>query len=140
MTVIPWMPLRSGVGLAIDHATGLALIACIAWLLVALLDVLQDYISHRHALEVSDHLAARRVRPQGQVLRHVAVVVIVILAVAIMVMTFPNLRHVGESLFASAGLAALVAGFAARTTLSSLLASVQIALSRPRRLEDAIVV
>jgi Mechanosensitive ion channel len=52
----------------------------------------------------------------------------------------PNLLHVGESLFASAGLAALVAGFAARTTLSSLLAGVQIALSQPLRLEDAVVV
>jgi small-conductance mechanosensitive channel len=36
--------------------------------------------------------------------------------------------------------AALVAGFAARTTLSSLLAGVQIALSQPIHLEDAVVV
>ena len=69
MTVIPWMPLAPVLVLLLNHAMGLALIACIAWLLVALLDVLQDYISHRHALEVSDNLAARRVRTQVQVLR-----------------------------------------------------------------------
>jgi small-conductance mechanosensitive channel len=75
-----------------------------------------------------------------QVLRHIAVVVIVILTIAIMVMTFPNVRYVGESLFASAGVAALVAGFAARSTLFSVLAGVQIALSQPMRLEDAVVI
>lgn len=99
-------------------------------------------ITYRTAtpLELADNLAARRMTTQVQVLRHIAVVLIVILSIAIMVMTFPNVRHVGESLFASAGLAALVAGLAARTTLSSLLAGVQIALSQPMRLEDAVVV
>jgi hypothetical protein len=140
MAVIPWMPLAPDVVAHLNHAAGLAVIACVAWLLVALLDVLQDYISHRHALDLSDNLAARRVRTQVQVLRHIAVVVIVILTIAIMVMTFPNVRHLGESLFASAGLAALVAGFAARTTISSLLAGVQIALSQPMRLEDVVII
>jgi small-conductance mechanosensitive channel len=140
MTVIPWMPLAGILVGRLTHAAGLAFIACVAWVLVALLDVLQDYISHQHALQLSDNLEARRVRTQVQVLRHIAVVVIVILAIAIMVMTFPNVRHLGESLFASAGVAALVAGFAARTTLSSLLAGVQIALSQPINLEDAVVV
>jgi hypothetical protein len=112
----------------------------VAWSLVALLDVLQDFISHRQALELADNLAARRINTQVQILRHIAVVLIVVLSIAIMVMTFPNVRHVGESLFASAGLAALVAGLAARTTLSSLLAGVQIALSQPMRLEDAVVI
>jgi small-conductance mechanosensitive channel len=140
MAVFPWMPLDQAIVEHLNHATSLVLIGCVAWALVALLDVMQEYISHRHALELADNLAARRMNTQVQVLRHIAVVLIVILSIAIMVMTFPNVRHVGESLFASAGLAALVAGLAARTTLSSLLAGVQIALSQPMRLEDAVVV
>jgi small-conductance mechanosensitive channel len=140
MTVLPWIPVDPGIAAHLTHATSLLLIACVAWSLVALLDVLQDFISHRQALELADNLAARRMNTQVQVLRHIAVVLIVVLSIAIMVMTFPNVRHVGESLFASAGLAALVAGLAARTTLSSLLAGVQIALSQPMRLEDAVVI
>ncbi len=140
LAVIPWLPLNSIILSRLGHAAGLALIACFAWLAVALLDVLQDYISHRHALELSDNLAARRVRTQVQVLRQIAVVAIVVVTIAIMVMTFPNVRHLGESLFASAGLAAVIAGLAARTTLSSLLAGVQIALSQPIRLEDVVIV
>ena len=140
LAVIPWFPLTSGVLSRLNHAAGLALIACFAWLAVAVLDAVQDYISHRRALELSDNLAARRVRTQVQVLRHIAVVVIVVITIAIMVMTFPSVRHLGESLFASAGLAALVAGLAARTTLSTLFAGVQIALSQPIRLEDVVIV
>jgi small-conductance mechanosensitive channel len=138
--IIPWLHLPSPVLSRLSHAVGLALIACFAWLAVALLDVLQDYISHRHALELSDNLAARRIRTQVQVLRQIAVVAIVVVTIAIMVMTFPNVRHLGESLFASAGLAAVIAGLAARSTLSSLLAGVQIALSQPIRLEDVVIV
>lgn len=140
LAVIPWLPLAPYIVSRLNHAAGLALIVCFAWQAVAMLDVLQDYISHRHALELSDNLAARRVRTQVQVLRHIAVVAIVIVTIAIMVMTFPNMRHLGESLFASAGLAAVVASLAARTTLSSLFAGVQIAFSQPIRLEDVVIV
>ena len=140
LAVVPWLPLAPGLLAHLTHVIGLSLIACFAWLAVAMLDVLEDFISHRHALELSDNLAARRVRTQVQVLRQIAVVVIVVITIAVMVMTFPNVRHLGESLFASAGLAALVAGLAARTTLSSLLAGVQIAFSQPIRLEDVVIV
>jgi small-conductance mechanosensitive channel len=140
MTVIPWMHQDPLLISRLTHATGLVFIACVGWLFIALLDVLQDYIAHRQALQASDNLAARRVRTQIQVLRHIAVVIIVILTLGIMVMTFPNVRHLGESLFASAGLAAVVASLAARSTLSNLLAGVQIALSQPIRLEDVVIV
>jgi mechanosensitive ion channel-like protein len=140
LAVIPWLPLATFIVARLNHAAGLALIACFGWQAIAMLDVLQDYISHRHALELSDNLAARRIRTQVQVLRHIAAVAIAMITIAIMVMTFPNVRHVGESLFASAGLAAVVAGLAARTTLTSLLAGVQIALSQPIRLDDVVIV
>jgi small-conductance mechanosensitive channel len=140
MTVLPWMPLNPVTSGHLTHATSLLLIGCVAWAMVALLDVVQEFAAHQQSLTLADNLAARRMNTQVQVLRHIGVVLIVILSVAIMVMTFPNVRHVGESLFASAGLAALVAGLAARTTLSSLLAGVQIALSQPMRLEDAVVI
>lgn len=57
-----------------------------------------------------------------------------------MLMTFPSIRHLGESLFASAGLAALVAGLAARSTFSNLIAGVQIAFTQPMRLDDVVIV
>jgi hypothetical protein len=73
-------------------------------------------------------------------LRQVVVFLIVLITLAIMLMTFPSIRHLGESLFASAGLAALVAGLAARSTFSNLIAGVQIAFTQPMRLDDVVVI
>jgi len=140
LAVFPWLPLPPTITSSLMHIAGLVLIASVAWGSLAALDVLKDYVSQGHAIEVADNLAARRIRTQAQVLRHIGAVVIVLLAMATMLMTFPSIRHLGESLFASAGLAALVGGLAARTTLTNLLAGLQIAMTQPIRIEDVVIV
>jgi small-conductance mechanosensitive channel len=124
----------------VRHFVGLVLIACVAWLIIAVINFLRDLITHRYAIDAADNLTARGVQTQVQVLRHVAVVVVVTVAASVMLMTFPNVRNVGQSLFASAGVAALVAGLAARSTFTNLFAGIQIALTQPIRLEDVVTV
>jgi small-conductance mechanosensitive channel len=124
----------------IRHALGLGLISCVAWLLVALISVFEDVIAERYRVDVQDNLRARKIQTQIQVLRRIAVVVISIVTFSIMLMTFPNIRQFGVSLFASAGLAGLVVAMAARPTLSSLIAGVQIALTEPIRIDDVVIV
>lgn len=140
MAVSPFLPLSAFIQSVLRHAIGLCLIAAVAWLLVAMLEVVQALLADKYSIEMADNLAARRVQTQVQVLRRIVVLLIVVVAISTMLMTFPSIRHVGESLFASAGLAAVVAGFASRTMLSNLFAGVQIALTQPIRLEDAVVV
>jgi small-conductance mechanosensitive channel len=55
-------------------------------------------------------------------------------------MTFDPVRQFGLSLFASAGVAGLVAGLAARPMLSNLIAGIQIATTQPIRIDDEVVV
>jgi small-conductance mechanosensitive channel len=55
-------------------------------------------------------------------------------------MTFPAIRRFGASLLASAGVAGLIVGLAARETISSLLAGIQVALTEPIRLDDVVIV
>jgi len=55
-------------------------------------------------------------------------------------MTFPEVRAVGTTLFASAGVAGLVIGLAARPAVSNLLAGLQVALTEPIRIDDVVVV
>jgi small-conductance mechanosensitive channel len=55
-------------------------------------------------------------------------------------MTFDSVRQYGVSLFASAGAAGLVVGLAARPLLSNLIAGVQIAITQPIRIEDAVII
>ena len=74
------------------------------------------------------NLLARRIRTRLQVFHHVADSAIVFLAVAVALMTFPNVRSLVASLFASAGLAGLVVGIAARAATANLGGGHQIAL------------
>ena len=137
---MPLLPFPAGIGGPLRHALGLALIACLAWLLISLTDVIDDLVSDKYCLDVADNLEARRVHTQIAVLRRIAVILVGIVTLSIMLMTFPSIREVGATLFASAGLAGLVAGMAARPALANLIAGVQIALSRPIRLDDVVIV
>ena len=65
---------------------------------------------------------------------------IIIVAVSAALMTFDSVRQYGVSLFASAGAAGLVVGLAARPLLSNLIAGVQIAITQPIRIEDAVII
>ena len=67
-------------------------------------------------------------------------VIVVIVAVAMGLMTLPGIKTLGASMLASAGLAGLVVGMAMRPTLANLVAGIQIALTQPIRLEDAVIV
>jgi small-conductance mechanosensitive channel len=139
LLIIPWLRLDSAILNPLAHFVGLALIAAVGWHAVKMVVAIESYIAARHPIARTD-LMSHRLGTQVQVLRHIASVVIIIMTVSIMLMTFPNIRHLGESLFASAGLAAIVCGIAAQSTLSNLLAGVQLALTQPIRLEDAVVV
>jgi small-conductance mechanosensitive channel len=140
LAAVPWLRITPESLALLLRALELVLIAALGWLAIATLNAIQEFIANRYTIEAAENLAARRMRTQVQVLRHIAVSVVAMVTVAIMLMTFPNIRHLGESLFASAGLAALIAGLAARTTLSSLFAGFQIALTQPIRLDDVVVV
>jgi small-conductance mechanosensitive channel len=53
-------------------------------------------------------------------------------------MTFEAVRQFGVTLFASAGVAGIIAGLAARPVLTNFLAGVQIAVAQPIRIDDAV--
>ena len=124
----------------LQHLVVLGLIGAVAWLCLRLLDVLVEVVNATYRVDVKDNLSARKIETQVHMLRRIASVVIAFVAGSLMLMTFPAIRHVGITLFASAGLAGLVAGMAARSTLSNLLAGLQIALTEPIRLEDVVIV
>lgn len=140
MSVSPGLRLTDHSTQVFRHMVGLGLIAATGWLLVSLLRVFEDVLSVRYRVDVEDNLRARRVQTQVSVLQRILTVVIVIITISVMLMTFPSVRQVGQSLFASAGIAALVAGLAARSTFTSLIAGLQIALTEPIRLDDVVIV
>jgi small-conductance mechanosensitive channel len=122
------------------HIVGLALIGSTAWLAISLLGVIDDAVALKFRIDVKDNLAARRVQTQVKVLQRIVTVVIVIVTISIGLMTFPEIHQLGTSLLASAGLAGLIVGLAARSTLENLLAGIQVALTEPIRIDDVVIV
>ena len=140
VAVLPAVPLPPVVRAGLEHVLGLGVIAAVGWAVIALVELVSDIIYSRYAIDAPDNLTARRIWTQTEVMRRIVSVVVVVLTVATMLMTFPEVRHIGLSLLASAGVAGLVVGMAARSTLASLIAGVQVALTQPIRIEDAVVV
>jgi len=122
------------------HLIALGGIAAAAWLVAAVLLVIEDGALRRIRTDVGDNRTARRVHTQVIVIRRVTVLVTTVVAIAAMLLTFPTARAVGASLLASAAVAGVIAGFAAQTMLRNVLAGLQLAFSDALRLDDVVVV
>lgn len=125
---------------AMRHLSALVLISALTWLGVRCVNAVSDAIIEKHPADVADNLQARRIQTQTKVLARSVMVLIVLVGSGAALMTLPTLRQIGTSLLASAGVAGLVVGFAAKPVLGNLLAGIQIALAQPIRLEDVVIV
>lgn len=122
------------------HATSIAMIAAVAWLLAGGVRAAQEMVNLRHDVAVADNLEARRVHTQLEVIARALIFFIGVIAAAAILMTFPRVQQFGTSILASAGLAGLVLGLAARPALENLIAGLQIALTQPIRLDDVVII
>ncbi|MDQ8023363.1 MAG: mechanosensitive ion channel [Moraxellaceae bacterium] len=122
------------------HVCAVLLIIAITWLLLRVVSGLARGITDRHPLNVIDNLNARRIHTQTNVLMRTAMVVIVLFGLSAVLMTFPSARTLGASLLASAGVAGIVLGMAAKPVFGNLIAGVQIALTQPIRVDDVLIV
>jgi small-conductance mechanosensitive channel len=122
------------------HAVTLLLILSVGWLLIALTSVIDEFIDKRFVIGVHDNLRARRVHTKFRVLRRTLVIVVIFLTGGAMLVTFPSVRALGAGILASAGIAGIVLGIAARPTVEMLLAGVQLALTEPINLDDVVIV
>lgn len=140
LIILPGLPLTPKVMEALQHITGLGLIAAAAWLVILCIEIFTDVVTGRYRIDVKDNLTARRIQTQFKMLNRIVIVLVIIVTLAIMLMTFPAIKHIGESVLASAGLASLIVGLSMKGTLSNLVAGVQIAFTQPFRIEDAVIV
>lgn len=112
----------------------------LGWSAIVAIDALADWVVRSHRLDVDDNLSARRVHTQARILERIAIVIVVLLTAGSVLFAFPSVQAYGVSLFASAGVAGLVLGFAARPVLSNVIAGIQIALTQPIRIDDVVIV
>jgi small-conductance mechanosensitive channel len=137
---LPVAPFDPGVAVALAHILLVAVIVLIGWIAITASHIVAELYLQRFQLDVPDNLIARKHITQVRVMRRVVDTLLIIVTVAAALMTFEPVRQYGVSLFASAGVAGLIVGFAARPVLSNLIAGIQLAVTQPIRIEDAVVI
>ncbi|HEY0845931.1 MAG TPA: mechanosensitive ion channel domain-containing protein [Noviherbaspirillum sp.] len=124
----------------VRHLNSLLMIIALTWLGLRTVKSVERSIIEMHPSDTPDNLQARRVQTQTKVLARSVMVLIIMIGSGTALMTLPGLRQIGTSLLASAGVAGLVVGLAAKPVLGNLLAGMQIALTQPIRLEDVVII
>lgn len=94
----------------------------------------------RDSIDLEEALQkARGIRTQVRVLKRVVDVAVVLVVGALILMQFEVVRNVGVSLLASAGVAGIVLGLAAQRTIGSVIAGIQLSVTQPIRIGDAVM-
>lgn len=128
------------VAFILQHLIPLLIVLGVAGLVYRAIGTLFVALRQRFDISMPDNLRARQATTQIMVLERLVTVTIVVVTVAIALMTIPEVRRFGTSLLASAGVAGLVIGFAAQQSIANVLAGIQIAITQPLRIDDAVVI
>ena len=137
---LPTAPLEPDTKIALVRVLALATICLFGWIALAVLHIGANLYLLNFRIDVEDNLLARKHVTQVRVLLRALDTVIVLVTLGFALMTFSEVRQYGVSLFASAGAAGVIFGLAAQPVLSNLIAGIQIAVTQPIRLEDAVTV
>ena len=127
-----WWPAVSRLFLIATIVTG-------SWLLAASVSFgFERLIAREETILIGPE--ARRRRTQLLVIHRLVLVTIAVLSLGAVLFTFPEMRAVGTSLLASAGIVSIIAGLAAQSILGNLIAGVQVAFTDAIKVGDVVVI
>lgn len=133
-------PLTSEQATLLRQLLLLCFIALVGWIAKTALHIWTTVYLRRFKLDAEDNLLARKHVTQTRILRRVGDIMIVVVGFSAMLMTFDGVRQYGVSLLASAGAAGLVVGLALQPLLKNVFAGIQLAVTQPIRIDDALLV
>ncbi|SJZ31593.1 Small-conductance mechanosensitive channel [Enhydrobacter aerosaccus] len=139
-TVLPVVPLGKEATNIVAHWLFVAFIGLVGWASITALMLATDVYLARSTINEQSNALARKHVTQVRVLRRVTVTLVIIITVAAALMTFNSVKQYGVSLIASAGAAGIVVGLAIRPLLTNLFAGIQLAVTQPIRIGDAVIV
>jgi len=122
------------------HINTLLLIFSISWICIQFTHAGEYYLQSHLDVESADNLSARKRLTQLKVFKGIANSIIIVLAIAISLLTFKEVRTLGLSLLTSAGIFGIIIGFAAQKSIAMFLAGIQLAITQPIRLDDVVIV
>ena len=117
-------------------------IAAITWFFMRILDFAMRYVAENKIGDVTSENSheSRQLFTYLSVARRILTFTVVIVGTAIILSQFRSLEKLGISMLASAGLATIILGIAAQSTLGNIIAGIQIALTKPARIGDTVII
>ncbi|MEO6943782.1 MAG: mechanosensitive ion channel domain-containing protein [Lacisediminihabitans sp.] len=125
---------------AVSHLFLIVTVVLGAWAVAGFASFAFGTVLGRESMEEATLPEMRRMRTQLQVLHRLTTVLISVVAVGVVLFSFPEVRAVGTSVLASAGIVSIIAGLAAQSTLGNLIAGIQLVFSNAIRVGDVVAV
>ncbi len=116
------------------------LIVSLALMLIAGIRTAKRIFLEQFDSTKEDNLLSRKFQTQFNILERILIFLIIIISIGLILMLFDDVRRIGISLFASAGVAGIIIGFSAQRIIGTVIAGVQIAITQPIRLDDVVII
>lgn len=123
-----------------DKSGSVLLIVSLTWAAIAILRTSKRIILSKLDTSQEDNLRQRKFLTQFNIMESIIYFMIVLIAIGATLMLFEGVRELGISLFASAGVAGIIIGFAAQKLIATVLAGLQIAITQPIRIDDVVII
>ncbi|UGU16810.1 mechanosensitive ion channel family protein [Sinomicrobium kalidii] len=130
----------AGIGQIAEKLAVILLITSFAWAAIIVTGIVKKLFLRHADITVENNLHSRKLYTQYNIIERIVVFIIILVAIALVLMSFENIRRIGISIFASAGVAGIILGLAAQKVFGSMLAGLQIAFTQPIRVDDVVVV
>lgn len=116
-------------------------IASVTWFFMRILDFLMRFVAENKIGDITSENSqeARQLFTYFSVARRILTFTVVIIGTAIILSQFRSMEKLGVSMLASAGLATIILGIAAQSTLGNIIAGIQIAITKPARIGDTVI-
>jgi small-conductance mechanosensitive channel len=116
------------------------LVLSATWLPIRVLQFLGEHVIGEKALPHADTIDESGALAKLTVFRYVLALVILALGVSVLLISLDLFRALGITLLSSAGAMAVILGIAGHEVLGNLIAGMQIAITRPFRIGDTVIV
>jgi len=119
----------------------IVVVSAIAFFIMRFIDSFMVYMAENKigSVDAEENEDARMKLTYISVARRIVTFIVIIVAASIILSQFRSLERLGISMLASAGLATVILGIAAQSTLGNIIAGIQIAITRPASIGDVVI-
>jgi small-conductance mechanosensitive channel len=112
----------------------------LSWIIIEIIHLLKRRLLDRYDLDRENNLKSRKLHTQYNILERVIIFIIIVVTIGLMLISIESIKEIGVGIFASAGVVGIIVGLSAQKMVGAVLAGIQIAISQPFRIDDAVVV